>query len=710
MTKHFLYLTGVCITALLILTAQNLQAQLNCGAVQAHQHMLQTDPQYEQRQADFDAYVQQYIQQQKALRGNAAQQTQTVQYVIPVVFHIIHEYGTENISDAQILDQLAILNRDFQKLNADTAAVIPPFQPIVANAGIEFRLAQIDPDGQCTNGIDRIYSHETRVGDDFSKLNPWPRENYLNIWIVKQMRNGVAGYAYYPSAVQTGFAYFYDGIIILQDYIGSIGTGSPGTSRALTHEIGHYLNLAHPWGSTNNPGVACGDDGIPDTPVTEGWSNCPAVTGPYYLQWSVCNDSVPENVQNFMDYSYCSRMFTIDQAAAMHATLNSNISDRDNLWTAANLAATGVDGSGVSPCAPIADFSSNVWCVCEGTTITYKDESRNGTPTSRSWNFGGGTPATASSANPVITYNQAGVHSASLDVSNSAGNSSVTKWGHVYVSPNWSDYTGTFAEDFNNVNFNQWIVTNQENSPSNWHPVTNVGYNDNTSVMLNTYGSDGALRDELITPSIDLSLTSQMTLSFKYTAAVASLQDSVRDEMRVYYSVNCGRSWVQLRLINGYNLVPGGLSANSYVPLYSNQWNTVSVNLPSAAAQSRVRFKFEFTAGNFSNNIYIDDINITGVVGNNEVVNHDFNVFAWPNPSSGITNLSFVLADASDITITLIDMAGRVVPVAMQQTFGPGQQNIAIDPVALGLSNGIYFLTIDDGNTRVSRKITFMNL
>jgi hypothetical protein len=96
---------------------------------------------------------------------------------------------------------------------------------------------------------------------------------YLNVWTVSQMADGVAGYAYFPSSV-TGQFLMYDGVMILSAYVGSIGTGSTLTTRALTHEIGHYLNLPHTWGLTNAPGVACGDDGIFDTPITKGWTTC----------------------------------------------------------------------------------------------------------------------------------------------------------------------------------------------------------------------------------------------------------------------------------------------------------------------------------------------------------------------------------------------------------------------------------------------------
>ncbi|MBA3971734.1 MAG: hypothetical protein H0X46_06235, partial [Bacteroidetes bacterium] len=238
-----------------------------CGTTQMHKKMLAEHPELVQVEADYNALIAQQMKDNKEMR------TVESVYRIPVVFHILHLNGSENISDAQVIDQMNILNRDFRKLNADTSGIVPAFQALAADTKIEFRLAQKDPDGNCTNGIDRIYSHKTLNANDYSKLNAWPRDKYLNVWVIKTMESvGTAGYAYYPSA--SAGAPFIDGIIIINNYIGSIGTASITNSRALTHEVGHWLNLPHCWGSTNEPEVGCGDEGVNDTPFTAGHNNC----------------------------------------------------------------------------------------------------------------------------------------------------------------------------------------------------------------------------------------------------------------------------------------------------------------------------------------------------------------------------------------------------------------------------------------------------
>ena len=77
-------------------------------------------------------------------------------YIIPVVFHVIHDNGEENISDAQIHDAMDILNADFRKLNADTGQIVAGFVDVAADVDVEFHLAKRDPEGNCHSGINRI--------------------------------------------------------------------------------------------------------------------------------------------------------------------------------------------------------------------------------------------------------------------------------------------------------------------------------------------------------------------------------------------------------------------------------------------------------------------------------------------------------------------------------------------------------------------------
>jgi hypothetical protein len=156
--------------------------------------------------------------------------------VVPIVFHVIHNYGSENIAKSQIEDAVRIINEDYQLLNPDQDDVIAAFSSIVANVEFEFRLAQLDPNGNCTDGITRTASTLTFNADDNVKeLVVWPRNKYLNVWVVDNISFGAGGYAYLPGSAQAAV----DGIVVLHTQLGSIGTsgGSNFSARTLTHEI-----------------------------------------------------------------------------------------------------------------------------------------------------------------------------------------------------------------------------------------------------------------------------------------------------------------------------------------------------------------------------------------------------------------------------------------------------------------------------------------
>lgn len=152
---------------------------------------------HDQIQNDIDE-LEEYTQQYTA--SHTGQERDEV-YIVPVVFHVIHDNGPENIDDEQIYDAMEWLNIHFRAENENLVDVISEFQPIIADIEIEFRLAQLDPDGNCTKGIVRVQSDETyEGGSDMKDLSRWPRNSYLNVWVCADA-GGAAGYSYLPGNV-----------------------------------------------------------------------------------------------------------------------------------------------------------------------------------------------------------------------------------------------------------------------------------------------------------------------------------------------------------------------------------------------------------------------------------------------------------------------------------------------------------------------------
>ena len=397
-----------------------------CGTTEMVEKEMLRDPSYQSLRNQLEEFTRSYSESFEIPESESGLPI----YTIPVVFHVMHDYGAENISKAQIEDAMIIFNQSFQKLNDDTGDVIPAFQSIFADCQIEFRLAQKDPSGNCSDGITRHYTELTYgAGDNVKPLAYWPSNKYFNIYVVNSIGSGAAGYAYYPGA-QAGI----DGVVIRHDYVGGIGTsnGSNYTERSLTHEVGHYLNLMHTWGNSNTPGLPSNcnlSDQVSDTPTTVGVANFSCNTSQ-----STC--SFLDNVQNYMDYAGCHKMFTNGQKSRMHSALNSPVGNRNNLWQIPNLVATGTNNGFIPPpCTPVADFSNKSYMICTGDVITFTDASWNNTPTGWNWTFAGGTPSVSTAQNPVITYNSPGVYDVTLTVSNAAGSNSLTRTGIIVVSP-----------------------------------------------------------------------------------------------------------------------------------------------------------------------------------------------------------------------------------------------------------------------------------
>lgn len=547
------------------------------------------------------------------------------QYTIPVVFHVIHQNGPENISDEQIVDQIAILNRDFD--NPDTSVIIDTFKPLIADCDIQFKLAQLDPQGNCTNGITRHFSTLTTTGDHQVKsIVHWPPDEYLNFYVVVNAA-GLAGHALMPS--QADSFPQWDGIVIGHNYTGSIGTSSVATSVVATHEVGHYLGLQHVWGGNNVPNFFylpvsqasnCGtDDGIGDTPNTIGNQSC---------NHSQMNCGTLDNVQNFMDYSYCGAMFTLGQKTRMHLMLDSSMADRNNLWSQANLIKTGVDTIPTWLCG--ADIEVNKRVVCVGDTVEFSDVSKHQIQT-RNWNFYGGSSVSTTDSLIKVVYNTVGNYDVKLVVGTSLETDSVLLQNFISVVSNPGTYTG-IIEDMEYLQpfpSDKWMIFS-DNDTAYFEETTLAAYSGTKSLYFNNFLNSGVV--ELVSTSMDLTAPGSKELIFRH--AYAEKEVNPYNKFEVFFSNNCGETWaLNKTLVASLLKTKSTPDTNSFVPNGQGEWKTTSVNIPASYFTPNFRVKFRFTGSPQGNNFYLDDINVipTGTIGINESWMSNIKVF--PNPA-----------------------------------------------------------------------------
>jgi len=585
-----------------------------------------------------DIVMQRYLNShpQKKIANNIIKSNSPINLdskVIPIVFHIIHDghpIGVdENISVEQIDDVVNILNEDFSASNPDLENVIDEFASIIGNANIEFRLAKLDPEGNCTSGINRIVSNMTNQANDCIKeLISWDDTKYVNIWVVEDIENsiGAAAYTYLPGTLWGDEV---EGIIINHEYVGSIGASSntPYKRHTLSHEFGHFFNLSHTWGwgDNGNTDNCSADDDVNDTPNTIGaYSTC-------NLSQVTCGSL--DNIQNFMDYSSCTCMFTVGQSSRMQTCLNSSVSGRNNLWTSANLWETGThDDFTAEVCPPNIDFFvSSVDRICVNTPITFLNQSKIlGDNPIFSWSFSGADIEFSSEENPTVTYSNPGEYDITLNIISSNGESSLTKTYVIY------DSEMTLQESFESNQFPlsnspslSWSIDAPEDETS-WTRTYLASTQGTASIRIRSRYFDCNRKHILYSPNLDLTnygLGVGEPLKLLFDLAYGKRNNQTEDLLVVSYSKNCGETWQERASWNTDELITNnGLNVgNNFLPSNS-EWVEKSVNIQAAAEQEDVIIRFEFS-GDRGSYLYIDNVRLTGEwinIDDNRIVKDEY--------------------------------------------------------------------------------------
>ncbi len=634
-------------------------------------------------------------------------------FIIPLVVHVVHDGGISNISDAQVLDALEKLNEEFKKLNADTSGIVSTFKSIASDARFEFRLATIDPNGNCSKGITRTFSYLTNVGsgEPIKDIINWDTKKYYNVWVVNYLESGgnsVGGYSYLPG---TAPSQSHEGTIVINRQFGSLGTsyGGQAPTHTLGHETGHFFGLYHTWGLAAI-GSACGNDGISDTPPTKG-SN-----GICSLSQNLCSGL--ENVQNFMDYSTCPCMFTSGQATYMRAAAASSAGYRSSLSTNGNLLATGTENNHVVfECSPKPVFAAqnDSTFFCAGRTISFDDLSYNDSLSSNriyEWTFEGGTPANSNLAKPYVTYVAAGTYDVKLKISNGNGADSVVKSDYIKVFDNTSNVSIPYFEGFeytgfpdNNGSENDWTIINPGNI-TKFQRTTVTKKSGSGSLVLDLHSESGYDISEMwhyvVSPDIDLSSQSDsIFLDFNY--AYAQQKASNHDLLRIYASADCGENWALKKNINYTQLITKGTTTNDFIPGIS-EWSSSNIDLSAYAGNTSLKIMFAMNAKG-GNKLYLDNLNIYhGGLGISQSLENPFSVNVYPNPIDASSVLEINSAEPNNFTLTFVDVLGKQVSNTIQLK-NSKQNKINLGNIVSEFSNGVYYLRIQSGNEIKSIKI-----
>jgi hypothetical protein len=291
-----------------------------CGCMSVHHWMLEQHPTYRSTQMKLQHAF-------EAARGMRAA-PRTTPYRVKVVVHVLTNAAIPKVTVAQVKSQIKVLNQDFRAKNADRKKVPAVWKGLIGDALIEFELATKDPSGKATSGIVLVPTEKESFGQNDSMKDPkrggsapWPTDKYLNIWVAP-LKDDLLGYAAFPGGPAK-----VDGVVITNIAFGTSGSAVEpfNKGRTCTHEVGHYFNLRHIWGDTED---CSGSDFVDDTPNAEG----PNYGTPEFPNLSCRNGPNGDMFMNYMDYvdDAAMFMFTKEQVMRMHGTLNG---PRRKLWS-----------------------------------------------------------------------------------------------------------------------------------------------------------------------------------------------------------------------------------------------------------------------------------------------------------------------------------------------------------------------------------------
>jgi PKD repeat protein len=358
---------------------------------------------------------------------------------------------------------------------------------------------------------------------------------------------------------------------------------------------------------------------------------------------------------------------------------------------------------------PAVDFKSDKLVVCTDETVRFSDLTTN-CPLSWTWEF---SPAnveflentTATSQNPVVKFTLPGNYEVKLTAFNGVGPASMVKTNYLRQGGYNLPFRETFSSGFGSQH---WQIKNNDQSVT-WDTITVTGVANGTKAIWMNFFNYNAItkRDQLISPVIDLTGYTTVSLSFRH----AYEQRVRKDSLIIYVSQDCGATWQRI-----WGMGPNGTpnvfvthpsTNNAFFPQSSDDWcggsygtGCYTIDLSPFAGSPDIKLMFE-SYNYFGNNLFLNDITVSGPVNTPENTASGNVMAIHPNPSDGIVTVS-ISDNEPNCTIIVKDVTGKQL---FEQSYSSltTERSYRID--LSGLKKGIYFVCFSSDNKVINQKL-----
>jgi hypothetical protein len=422
-----------------------------------------------------------------------------------------------------------------------------------------------------------------------------------------------------------------------------------------------------------------------------------------------------------MEYSYCQHeMFTIGQVNRIRdISFIQNQASRALLNTQLAWDVSGIYDTAV--CPPKPDFFiRKYWTVLNKSNVTASNYTTN-TKTGTTYSWALPNSAANGATTPTFTniaFNTTGWQPISLTVTSSNGSSTLAKNTRVYVADPADALQLNQSEDFDNTtNTTKFPTFNLYDNYFRWQ-VAPGGYTGN-AMKINTFddrpeaqtfvGTAVGDQDEFVTMAFNLTgCNSACKLQFASSGAtITNNYGDITDSLSIFYTKDDGDTWNKLGGLNARGTYGGGVTGGilfnklqvvgNYQPSWSGDYIWRTVDLPTAAFSAKTFFRFVYNSGNFSNNLYLDNIGVSNYATSLSTNDGTVNLSVFPNPNSGNFTVQAYGIEDADVQIT--DVTGKIVNAKAVKVNGANKVDFNLYTT---LPSGVYFANILSKGSRIA--------